>query len=119
MVLYTLTAIPFYDSIQQCYRKVLTINIEPVGPLKSLTKRTIAPKLSPFQERNVCCPTSNCIYIIMSPTNPSEYLCINDIGQFFSYLVTNGYTIDTSITKMMNESDVKIDNSLLCFISYP
>ena len=110
---------PFYDSINQCYRKVLTINQEPLGPLKDLTKRTIPPKLSPFQERDVCCPAPNCIYIIMSPRNSTEYLCINDIGTFFAYLASNGYTIDTSITKMMNESDVKLDNSLLCFITYP
>jgi hypothetical protein len=118
MVLYTLQSKPFYDSFKECYRKVITINKEPTGPLKTYTKRVSPPKLSPFKERNICCPESSCIHIIMSLTNPNEYLCVDDVPNLFSYLIDNGYTIDTSITKMMNESDVKMNNSLLCFISY-
>jgi hypothetical protein len=117
MVLYTLSTQPFYDQIQQCYRKIVTINTEPAAPLKTLTKRIHPPKLSPFQQQSVCCPQPNCIYVILNPNNLHEYLCVNDIPNLFSYLVTNGYTIDTNITKMMNESEVKMDNKLLCFIS--
>ena len=43
-------------------------------------------------------------------------LCVNQINLLFNYLLSNGYSIDTSVTKIMQDSDVKIQN-LICFIS--
>jgi hypothetical protein len=47
-----------------------------------------------------------------------ELMCISDLPNLFTFLSNNGYVVDTSMTKMMNESKVQMDNSLLCFISY-
>ena len=41
---------------------------------------------------------------------------MNEIADLFSFLTTNGYTIDTEITKMMMQGTEKIDK-LICFIS--
>lgn len=118
MVMYTLTVQPYYDQIKQSYRKIVIINKEPTGPLKNLTKRISPPKLSPFKERSICCPEPQCVHVILDPNSPTEYLCVNEVPNLFSYLVDNGYTIDTSLTKMMNESEVKLNNKLLCLITY-
>ena len=45
----------------------------------------------------------------MHPTKSNELLCMNEIADLFSFLTTNGYTIDTEITKMMMQGTEKID----------
>jgi hypothetical protein len=52
----------------------------------------------------------------MHPIKTKELLCMNEIADLFSYLTTNGYTIDTEITKIMLQGTEKIDK-LICFIS--
>ena len=119
MVLYTISTQSFYDEIKQCYKKILTINTKPLGTLKNLVKQINPPKLSPFKQSSYCCQESKCIYAIMNPTNTNELLCIDDIPELFSFVSTHPeYSIDTNITNMMNNSDVKMNNKLLCFIKY-
>jgi len=38
--------------------------------------------------------------------NPDYFMGVDDIPSIFGYLRTNGYSIDTQITKMMNTSRV-------------
>lgn len=114
---YTLTSQPYYDTCKQCYRNILTLNKEPIGPLKTIVKRINPPLLSPFQEPPMnCCNQDKCVYAIY---DKDELACVNSIPELFSYLISNGYQIDTSLTTMMQKSQVKINNnSLICFISY-
>jgi hypothetical protein len=46
----------------------------------------------------------------------------DEIPDLLSYLVSAGYTVDTSITKMLNNSDIRFDttdgNKLICFVTY-
>ena len=107
----------FYDNRHQCYRHIITINAKINGPLKHHIKRITAPKLSPFNVRTPCCPENPCILAI-TKLDSHELMCIEDIPNLFNFLLTNNYSIDTSITKMMNESPVKFTNPLICFISY-
>ena len=65
MATYTLIVRPFYDQIYNCYRKIITVNTTPNGPLSTLTKKVTDPKLSPFQEQSICCPQEKCINVIM------------------------------------------------------
>ena len=118
MHIYTLTSQPFLDQQNECYKNIITVNQKPEGPLANITRRIHAPKLSPFKENSSCCPQNNCIYGITKIDNPMELMCISDLPNLFTFLSNNGYVVDTSMTKMMNESKVQMDNSLLCFISY-
>ena len=83
--------------------------------LKQITKLVNREKLSPFQERSPCCPEDQCYYIVLNPKNTCEFLCVNQINLLFNYLLSNHYSIDTSVTKIMQDSDVKIKN-LICFM---
>jgi hypothetical protein len=114
---YSLSSHPYYDNCKQCYRNILVLNKEPVGPLKKMVKRINPPLLSPFQEPSMsCCEQDRCLYAIY---NNQELLCVDNVTELFSYLTNNGYIIDTSITIMMQKSPVKINNNnLICFISY-
>jgi hypothetical protein len=122
IVQYTLTAQPYYDSCGECYRNILVINSEPLGPLRKIVKRLNPPKLSPFYDdySNNCCNTYNgCIYAVYDPNNCGELMCVDNVPVLFSFLATNGYIIDTSLTTMMQKSPVKLgNNQLICFITY-
>jgi hypothetical protein len=47
----------------------------------------------------------------------------DEIPDLFSFLLSHGYTIDTEITKMMNESSIRFQtnnsNELIALITYP
>jgi hypothetical protein len=118
---YTLTIQPYYEYLHQCYRNILVLNNEPIGPLKSITKKMNPPKLSEFNylsHNNECCYKQKCIYAICDIDNPYELMCLDNIPNLFSYLINNNYIIDTSITKMMQISSVKLTDPIICLISY-
>ena len=117
MATYTITSQPFYDNINQCYKNIVTIDREPTGPLTQIVKSLHTPWLSPFSQPGPCCPVNNCIKAIYKVNNASELMSPDDIPALFGFLTQNGYTIDTALTTMMNESQVKMSNKLICFIS--
>ena len=117
MNLYVLQQQPFYDSFNQSYRQIITINMMPEGPLKNRVKRVHNPPLSPFQfppPQN--CPPPNCILAIYD--NCGQLMCTNQLPNLFQYLVENGYIFDYQLTNMMEKSQVKTDSNLLCYIKY-
>lgn len=116
---YTISAEPYYDSSIEQYIKILTISGEPDGPLKDITRKMNRSKLSPFQEenRNTYCSNS-CIYALLDLNNKNNFMCVDNTPILFTFLLNNNYTIDYNMTKLMNKSDVKMNNSLLCYISY-
>ena len=56
------------------------------------------------------------IKMLSHSSNKNEFLSLENIGDFFTILIENGYKIDTEITKMLQQSSEKINN-LICFIS--
>jgi hypothetical protein len=120
MPTYTLSVQSYLDQHNKCYRKILTINTKPTGPLSEHIKQINAPKLSSFKEASVCCPSNNCMFAITNINCngcSNDLMCVDDIPNLFSFLSLSGYTIDTSLTKLMQKSDVRLNNDLLCFIS--
>ncbi len=134
--MYSLVSIPFYDNNTQCYKKVIKINRAPPpnSPLNQIIKRVGPIRLSPFQVNSAfsgcgggggggCCSSGCgntaqcCNLLITSLQDKTHLMCIDDIPTLFSFLLTNGFTIDTSITKMMQNSNVKLSNDLICFFS--
>jgi hypothetical protein len=49
-------------------------------------------------------------------------MVVDEVPDLISYLVSNGYKVDTSITKMFNSSEIRFDtntgNKLICVITY-
>ena len=114
---YSISSQTYYDCYTECYKNILTINKNPVGHLSTIVKRIQTPKLSPFQEYSNCCSNDNCAFALYKIHNNCELMTPDDIPDLFNFLLSNDYKIDTSITKMMNGSDVKMTNKLVCFIS--
>jgi len=117
----------FLDTYNQCYKNIIVVNLPPEGPLGQIVRRLQMPPLSPFTP---CCNRigyKDCALALFSlrgcnGVGNGRGNCLmyeDEIPDLFSFLLSNGYKIDTSLTKMMNQSEVKInDNKILCFITY-
>ena len=119
---YTISMTPYYDERNQCYKNILIINTMPSAPFNSIVKQINMPKLSEFQTYDNCCsPFKRCVYAIYKVGNDHAKSCCelmtpDNIPELYNFLLTNGYKIDSSLTKMMNGSDVKMTNKLLCYV---
>lgn len=121
--MFAISSQPYYDSRNQSYKNIVTINQKPQGPLASLVINVKFQPLSPFKQPSQCARTCGlALKTISNGCGCDNLMTVDEIPNLFSFLVTNGYKIDTSITKMMNASDVDFqsDNSakLITFVSY-
>jgi len=114
---YTVSTQVFYDNQNTCYKPIIVIDRKPLAPLSTIVKTLYTPKLSPFQQATPCSPIKSCVQAIYNPENTNELLTINELSLLFSFLTTNGYTIDTDLTNMLNNSKISMSNKLICFIS--
>lgn len=114
----------YLDKYNQCYKNIVVTNLIPTGPLANIVKFINFPPLSEFKTNNCCSPLKQCGYALLSFKNcyREQLMLVDEIPDLISYLVSNNYTIDTSITKMFNQSDIRFNtnlgNRLICFITY-
>lgn len=101
---------PYLDTYNQCYKNIVVVNMLPKGPLAKIVRFIKFPPLSEFNR------DAKCGYALINCKN--ELMIVDEIPDLISYLVSNNYSIDTSITKMFNTSDIRFDNKLICFITY-
>jgi hypothetical protein len=127
---FTITSRPYYDEYRQNYKNVLMLNIEPPGPLRRFVRR-IQPTL---RNRNIdydynydfpkcgLALTSFRYYnasIDYGYNKCADYMTPEEIPDLMSFLLANGYQLDTQITNMLNQSEVKFANGKLVFaVSY-
>ena len=136
---------PYLDTYNQCYKNIVVINLMPQGPLAELVTRVKFEPLSEFKVSTPCNPYKQCGLALMSINNfnncmSNNYMSnncmsnncmsnkcldlmdVNEVPNLISFLVSNGYTVDTSITKMFNNSEIRFDtntgNKLICFVTY-
>jgi len=118
---------PFLDTYNKCYKNIVVINLIPKGPLSQLVRFVNFPPLSEFKTPGQCSPIKQCGYALMSLGGcntgcKEDLMVVDEIPDLISYLVSNGYTVDTSITKMFNQSEIRFDtnlgNKLICFVTY-
>ena len=116
MPTYQLSTHVYLDSRDQCYKKIIIINMKPVGLLQTLIRQIQNKKLSPFQSKSGCCAPNPCLFAIKHPQT-GNLLCMKDIAVLFSFLTLNGYAIESQLTDIMLKSTEKLDK-LICFISH-
>jgi hypothetical protein len=118
---------PYLDTYNQCYKNIVVLNRPPQGPLADLVVRVKFPPLSEFSEPGQCIRSKQCGLAILSPgmgcgKGGNNLMIVDEVPDLISFLVENGYTVDTSITKMFNASDIRFDtntgNKLICFVTY-
>jgi hypothetical protein len=121
---------PYLDTYNQCYKNIVVINLQPQGPLSNLVRFTKFPPLSEFKQQGPCSPLKQCGYALMSLGGCNmgcgkfgeDLMIVDEVPDLISYLVMNGYSVDTTITKMFNTSEIRFDtnlgNKLICFATY-
>jgi len=124
---FTITSQPFYDQYNQCYKNILMVNLEPRGPIRNIVRRIKLPKLSPFQREGPCNPIPQCGLALQSlhgyygSTNCCKInsgcnlMSPDEIPDLITFLLGNGYQMETQITNMLNQSDIKLSNKKLAF----
>jgi len=121
---FTITSSPYYDRCSQQYQNILMLNIEPEGPLRSFVRRLQLPRLTPFQteksEETCGLVLTNFLNNQNQNRNRNGLMTPNDIPDLYSFLTANGYQIDTQLTNMMNQSQVKLTpgKQIVCLATY-
>ena len=127
---YSILSVPFYDARRQQYTKILCINAVPVaGALAARVKTVRPPRLSGLSGLS-CNGDDKCIHALLATGSASycDYMTPEQLPELFAFLVTNGYTVDTGLTKLAAKhqpggggcfSNANANaNSLVCLISY-
>lgn len=117
---------PYLDKNNQCYKNIITLNLLPEGPLARITKRIPLYPLSPYNYPNYCGKNVNCALTLLSldycANDCSELMLVDEIPNLFSYLMSNGYTINSKITNMLNANNTQFNTNngktLICFVTY-
>ena len=123
----TLFSQPFLDTYNQCYKNIVTINLIPQGPLAQFVRKVQFPPLSQFKQPGPCSRINNCGLALTGLNNMgnkgcSGFMVVDEVPNLLSFLMSNGYSINTSITKMLNTSDIRFEtenaNKLICVVTY-
>jgi hypothetical protein len=123
----TLFSQPFLDTYNQCYKNIVTINLLPQGPLAQLVRKVQFPPLSQFKQPGPCSRINNCGLTLTTLNNIcnkgcSGFMIVDEVPNLLSFLMSNGYSINTSITKMLNTSDIRFEtenaNKIICVVTY-
>ena len=109
---FTIQIMPYFDRFNKCYKNILTFNQIPNGPLGRLVRRIQYPKLSKFQQDSPCYKYPHCIYTLIDCENDCSPIG-DKIQNLTSFLLSNGYQIETQITNMLQNSQVKFSNNKL------
>ena len=109
-------------------KNIITVNLTPQGPLAKFVRRIQLPVLSEFKQPSPCNRIEKCCLALTSLNNDccnkngSNLMDVDEVPNLISFLVSNGYSVDTSITKMFNQSEIRFqtdnENKLICFITY-
>ena len=104
---------PFLNTFHKTYQTIVTLSSIPPGPLAEMVTQISTSKLSPFQHISPFSQTSsNCLHVLLrypkssignasSIKNSEHFMGPEDIPSIFSYLYSNGYVVDTQLTKIL------------------
>ena len=109
---------PYLNTYFQSYQKIITFSSMPVGPLANMSTMISIPKLSVYHNNHTFSSNpNNCLCALLRyPKNgyvggvkssfkmADYFMGPEDIPAVFSYLISNGYIIDTDFTKMLRKS---------------
>ena len=121
---FTITSQPFYDQYNECYKNIIVANLEPQGPIRKIVRRIKLPKLSPFQQNNQCYKICGFALQSLHGINyrgTKKNSCCNlmtpdEIPDLITFLTQNNYQIETQITNMLNQSEIKLSDKKIGFI---
>ena len=95
------------------YKSVVSLDIMPDGPISECVFQAKHQELSQFKYPY----STTCRYYLTKYPSTKTYMERDDIPKIYSYLEANGYTINTSLTRLYrhNNSNTK---ELMCVVKY-
>ena len=121
---FTIIAQPYLDTYNKNYINILTVNVVPQGPLSQFVRRIQFPQLSPYhqkyQQNNYGNDCGLALVKIGGYYTGNNLMTPNELPDLFSFLTSNGYQIETQLTNLMNQSEVKISDNrrVVCAATY-
>lgn len=121
---FTLSSQVYYDKFMQTYYNIIVINTMPTGPLSRMVRRLPTPNMRPY---NIQMDAWNyparrpCLLALASlhPRSYYSYMSVEEVPDLFSYLLANGYKIDTHITTIMTNQNIRYtDGNIIAFVTY-
>lgn len=106
---------PFRNNYYKTYDNILTVSVHPPGALGEMVKEISFDKLSSFEKPGSLNGGMVCSHVILryprnsinsTIKNPDMYMTSDDIPSLLSYLHENNYEVDTSMTRMLQQSRV-------------
>jgi len=128
---FTIVSQPYYDQYCKQYQNILLVNVVPDGPLGAFIRRLQLPRL--YKEGSNYNGVEGCGLAIVNlfpnhsngHSNSNKFgknglLTPNEIPDLYSFLTSNGYQIETQLTNMMNQSQVKLmpGRQIVCMATY-
>jgi hypothetical protein len=95
------------------YKSVVSLDIMPDGPLSQCVFQAKHPELSQFKYPY----STTCRYYLTRYPSTKTYMERDDIPNIFSYLDANGYTINTSLTRLYRHNNTNT-KELICVVQY-
>jgi len=112
---FLLTSQTFLNRCEEQYRNIITLNLVPNGPLGKCVVRLQMPRLSHFE----CYNEGERCALALRSFRSFGLMSDDEIPDLFSFLLANGYTIDTNLTNMMNAGPVKLSQKkIIGFVTY-
>lgn len=124
---------PILNPYNKVYQNVITLSCMPEGPLKDLVITKSFPKLSPFQQSSTT-HRDQCMYVLsrypkkstpFNMGNNDTFMNGEDVPSLLSYLSTNGYKVESDLTRLIFDSNIKntMNNSqryrkLICYATF-
>lgn len=124
---------PILNPYNKVYQNVITLSCMPEGPLKDLVITKSFPKLSPFQQSSTT-QRDQCMYVLsrypkkstpFNMGNNDTFMNGEDVPSLLSYLSTNGYKVESDLTRLIFDSNIKntMNNSqryrkLICYATF-
>lgn len=124
---------PILNPYNKVYQNVITLSCMPEGPLKDLVITKSFPKLSPFQQSSTT-HRDQCMYVLsrypkqstsFHKGNQETFMNGEDVPSLLSYLSTNGYKVESDLTRLIFDSNIKntMNNSqryrkLICYATF-
>ena len=141
---------PILNSYCKTYQDVITFSNVPDGPISEMVSTISSPKLSEFQTASPFYGNpgygrgiGNCVPVLLRypigkggaangysafTRNTDSSMGADDIPSVLSYLLENGYSVDTEMTRMLQCSEVNIGGpavnrmsgkrKMICFFTY-
>jgi hypothetical protein len=100
---------PFRNNYYRTYENILTVSVHPSGALGEMVKEISFNNLSSFEKPG----SITCNHVILryprnsinsTIKNQDMYMTADDIPSLLSYLHENNYEVDTSMTRMLQQS---------------